>query len=195
LKILADLKWSADWTLGNTALYSQLNQILSDVKDVFFRPSKKEIEEFDVVSYWAKLEQKYFGKIRPKINRLEADDDDQSSPPLSPVISQTFDVSRLKDNVINHKTSTPMTLVEKIATVKRNCANARRALQMIEDEEIDSDQQNKKKELDRSRQTNSQFKDDSSFMEAVMASSFGENSDSKKAKNQTKQNTSQFQVL
>ncbi len=166
------------------------------MKDVFFFPSKKEIEEFDVASYWAKLEQKYFGKIRPKINSLERDDDDQSSPPLSPVISQTFDVSRLKENVSNHKTSTPMTLVEKIATVKRNCANARRALQMIEDEEKGSDRQkNKKKELDRSRQTNSQFKDDSSFMEAVMASSFGENSDTNKAKNQTKQNTSQFQVL
>ena len=162
---------------------------------MFFYPSKKEIEEFDVASYWAKLEQKYFGKIQPTINRLETNDD-ESSPPLSPVISQTFDVSRLKENVTNHKTSTPMTLVEKIATVKRNCANARRALQMIEDEEKDSDRQNnKKKELDRSRLTNSQFKDDSSFMEAVMASSFGENSDNKNAKNQTKQNTSKFQVL
>ena len=86
-----------------------------------------------------------------------------------------------------------MNFDEKIATVRRNCTNARRALDLIEENEK-NEGDSSKGEGNKSGQTNSQFKDDSSFLAAAMALSFGENSENKKAKSQTKQNVSQFQV-
>ena len=151
--------------------------------EIFSFPSDAEILGFDFRKFWTELESKLLktGDSR----RMSS----SPSPPSSPVIysSQRPPLSRNKPALT---TSTPLTAAGNAANRKGTAVRRSLSLEpdlfpdddfpeaalmsLSSDGKAASQKASNGNGADRSRQTNSQFKDDSSFLQAVMASSFGE---------------------
>ena len=183
------------WFLGTDETFSFF--IFADLKFISQFPTEEEILAFDVESFWRKLEEKE--KSAPKMS--------SSSPPLSPVLISKTHLWQVPERS-GKKTSTPLQCTLNVAD--RKATFARRSLDMenvFQDDDFPeaatmsmsfdckvASQNAGNGDQERSRQTNSQFKDDSSFLKAVMASSFGrgENAEAEKAPAVGKENSTFF---
>lgn len=125
-----------------------------------------------------------------------------NSPPLSPVIYSSRRQLRTVQDVAGQATSTPLPgarPADKKATIVRRSLDmdeifpdddfpeAALMSPLVEPEAVG---RRATEDADGSRRTNSQLKNDSSFLKAVMASSFGENAADKKAAAAGKENES-----